>query len=363
MDVHVLGVALHPAALRIGDKRLEEVVFDTAHDALCNAGISRAELDHVTIAACDELDGRSISSMLLAAPAGSYLKDEIKVTDSGMIGLCMETLRLSSGRFDLGLVASWNKSSKAPFEDVMRMRCEPFYTRPIGLNMTIADGLFAQAAGNAFGITDEEVCAAVHDGYGRAARNPRGLCSAVPAIEEIRASPYVAAPLRKAHQAPLTDGAVAIVMASGRWLKKHPGARPIARLSGIGWRTDGYHLGNRRLVGFESLKGSFGAALSMCGVRKCADLDLVELDSQTGYHEAAFRRVLDLPKGFAVSPSGGPLAQNPYFCTGLVNAAEAILQVSGRAGAVQVKGARRAAAHGCHGFAQQGNAIAIFEGA
>lgn len=362
MDVHVLGVALHPAALRIGDKRLEEVVFDTSHDALDNAGISRAELDHVTIAACDELDGRSISSMLLAAPAGAYLKDEIKVTDSGMIGLCMEALRLSSGRFDLGLVASWNKSSKGPFEDIMRMRCEPFYTRPIGLNMTIADGLFAQAAGEAFGITDDEVCAAVRAGYERAARNPRGLCRAVPAMEEICASPYVAAPLRKAHQAPVTDGAVAIVLASGRWLKKHPEARPIARLSGIGWRTDTYNLGNRRLTGFESLKGSFGAALSMCGAKGFADLDLIELDSQTGYHEAAFRRALGLPNSFTVSPSGGPFAQNPYFCTGLVNAAEAILQVSGRAGTVQVKGARRAAAHGCHGFAQQGNAIAIFEG-
>ena len=29
----------------------------------------------------------------------------------------------------------------------MRMRCEPFYTRPVGLNMAITDGLFAQAAG------------------------------------------------------------------------------------------------------------------------------------------------------------------------------------------------------------------------
>jgi hypothetical protein len=36
--------------------------------------------------------------------------------------------------------------------------------------------------------------------------------------------------------------------------------------------------------------------------------------------------------------------------------------VSGRAGAVQVKNAKRAAAHGCHGFAQQGNAVAVFEG-
>lgn len=52
----------------------------------------------------------------------------------------------------------------------------------------------------------------------------------------------------------------------------------------------------------------------------------------------------------------------PIFCTGLVNAMEAVLQVSGQAGAVQRAGIRRAAAHGCHGYAQQGNVFAIFEG-
>jgi hypothetical protein len=67
MDTYVLGLFLHPPALRITHKRLEEMVFDTARAGLDNAGVTRQELDHVTIAACDELDGRSISSMLLAA--------------------------------------------------------------------------------------------------------------------------------------------------------------------------------------------------------------------------------------------------------------------------------------------------------
>jgi acetyl-CoA acyltransferase len=44
-----------------------------------------------------------------------------------------------------------------------------------------------------------------------------------------------------------------------------------------------------------------------------------------------------------------------------VNAAEAVLQVAGRAGPVQRAGVRRAAAHGCHGYAQQGHAVAVFE--
>src|SRR3984957_12252222 len=162
---------MHPPSAWIVDKRLEEMVFDTAKAALDSAGIPRKELDHITIAACDELDGRSISSMLLSAPAGAYLKDEIKTTDSGLIGLCLEAMRIESGRFHLGLLSSWNKSSKAPFEDVMRMRCEPFYTRDIGLNASIADGLFARAVSRSFAIDQSEVNAAVHASYKQASQN------------------------------------------------------------------------------------------------------------------------------------------------------------------------------------------------
>jgi acetyl-CoA acetyltransferase len=145
MDVYVIGYACHPPAEKVLTKRLEEMVYDTSAQALRAAAIERGELDHITIAACDELDGRSISNMLMVAPAGGYLKDELRVTDSAMVGLHLAAMRIASGRYHLGLLASWNKSSTAPFEDVMRMRCEPFFTRPIGLNATIADALFAQA--------------------------------------------------------------------------------------------------------------------------------------------------------------------------------------------------------------------------
>ena len=363
MDTYILGLALHPASAWVADKRLEEIVFDTAKAALDDAGITRDELDHVTIAACDELDGRSISSMLLSAPAGAYLKDEIKVTDSGLIGLCLEAMRVESGRFHLGLLSSWNKSSKAPFEDVMRMRCEPFYTRDIGLNASIADGFFARAVSDAYGISESDANSAVRASYERASDNERGMRAAVPSLQEIEASPYVAAPLRKMQQAPVTDGGVSMVICSGAWLKKHPHRRPLARLSGLAWRVENYQLGEKRLSGLTGFKESFQKAIAMSGLQDFSQLDVVELDNQTAFHEVAYRRALRLPETCKVSPSGGPFAQNPYFCTGLVNAAEAVLQIAGRAGAVQVKGTKRAAAHGCHGFAQQGNAVAIFEGA
>jgi acetyl-CoA acetyltransferase len=361
MDTYVLGLAMHPPAVWVANKRLEEMVFDTAKAALDDARIDRQQLDHISIAGCDELDGRSISSMLLSAPAGAYLKDEIKTTDSGLIGFCLEAMRIESGRYHLGLLSSWNKSSTAPLEDVMRMRCEPFFTRPIGLNMSIADGLFAQSVSYTYKISAADLSNAVVESYKRAEKNPRGMRASVPSASEIDASPYVAAPLRKIQQAPVTDGGVSMVICSGDWLNKHPGSKPLAKLSGLAWRIDEYQLGSERLGSLNGFKETFKRATSMTDFGQ-TQLNVVELDSQTAFHDVAFRRALDLSAGCEVSPSGGPFAQNPYFCSGLVQAAEAVLQVSGRAGAVQVKNAKRAAAHGCHGFAQQGNAVAVFEG-
>jgi acetyl-CoA acetyltransferase len=361
-DTYILGLAMHPPSAWIVDKRLEEMVFDTAKAALDDAGVAREELDHVTIAACDELDGRSISSMLLSAPAGAYLKDEIKATDSGLVGFCLEVMRIESGRFHLGLLSSWNKSSKAPFEDVMRMRCEPFYTRDVGLNMSIADGFFAQAVSSAYGISGSDVNAAVHASYKQAHKNGRGMRSEVPSLDTIAASPYVSVPLRKMQQAPVTDGCASMVVCSGAWLSKHPDYRPRARVAGLSWRIDDYQLGEKRLSTLQGFKETFRRAIAMSGFQDLGQLDVIEIDSQTAFHDVAYRRALAVPSTSHVSPSGGPFAQNPYFCTGLVNAAEAVLQVSGRAGSVQVKGAKRAAAHGSHGFAQQGNVVAVFEG-
>jgi acetyl-CoA acetyltransferase len=153
---------------------------------------------------------------------------------------------------------------------------------------------------------------------------------------------------------------VAIVLVSERWLKRHPRAVPQARIAGLGWSSEAYDLGCARLSSLSGFRGALAAALNGAGLADAGALDVIELDSQTGFHGLAYRAALG-DTAACISPSGGPFAQNPYFCTGLVHVAEAVLQVSGSAGPIQVRGARIAAAHGCHGFAQQGNAIAIVE--
>ena len=361
MNAYVLGLAIHPPSSQLHEFRLEEMVYHTARAALDNAGISRGQLDHITLGACDELDGRSISSMLLAMPAGGYLVDEIKVTDSGATAMCLEMARLQSGEFGIGMVSSWCKSSKTDVESVMRLRCEPFYTRPIGINMAVADALFAQAVADEYTIGADEVNQRVHANYQRAFNNPRGMRHPVPETSTIALSPLDALPLRRLQRAPLTDGAVSIVMASEEWLRKHPGHRPMARLAGVGWALDSYRLERERLRSMRSARVAFASACRMAGVSSPETIDVLELESQTGYHEAASVRALQVAARTHVSPSGGAFAQNPLFCTGLVCAAEAILQVAGQAGAVQQDGVRCAVAQSSHGFAQQGNVFMVFD--
>lgn len=361
MNAYILGTATYPPTPAEQGLRLEEMVYRTVRSALDDAGVSRQQLDHVTLGACDELDGRPISSMLMAGPAGSFLTDEIKVTDSGGTALCLGAARVMTGEFGLGVVASWCKPSKTDVETVTRMRGDPFFTRPLGLSQTVSDALFAQALGETLGVKEEEASRRAASAASRAARNPRACARAAPSVDDIHRSPYVATPLREGHCAPLTDGAAVLVLASEAFLRGAHELRPLARITGLGWATDAYHLGAERLRSMTSARQAWSQALARAGLASATDLDVIELDGPTAWHEAGYVRAFGIENDTSLSPSGGAFAQNPIFCTGLVGAVEAVLQVSGRAGANQVSSARRSAAHSCYGFAQQGNVVTCFE--
>jgi hypothetical protein len=339
------------------------MAYHTSRAALDAAGVSRGQLDSLTIGACDELDGRPISSMLMSAPAGGYDTDEIKVTDSGASALALAYARFLAGESQLGLVASWCKSSKTDLEAVMALRGDPFYTRPLGIGAAVGDALFAQCVGAELGIGEAEVAGRVSAAYQRAARNPRGLRRAVPSADAIARSGYDATPLRSGQRAPLSDGAVALVLAAEGFVRANPACRPLARIAGIGWATDSYRIDGARLRSLHSARRAWQDALRQAGIGSAAALDAIELDTPTGWHEAAYVRAFGIERAQTLSPGGGTFAQNPTFCAGLVNAAEAVLQVAGRAGAVQRPDVHRAAAHGCHGTAQQGNVVMVFESA
>jgi len=68
--VAVVGVSQVGYARAIPDRTLEELIFEAATGALADARLGWGELDAVVIGASDLVDGRVISSMVTAGPAG-----------------------------------------------------------------------------------------------------------------------------------------------------------------------------------------------------------------------------------------------------------------------------------------------------
>ncbi|MBP6019012.1 MAG: thiolase family protein [Burkholderiaceae bacterium] len=361
MDVFVIGVGMLPPADVVDSLRLEEMAYRTARSALDSAGVKREQIDHVTLAASDEIDARGISSMLLAAPSGAYLKDEMRVTDSGMTGLQLGAMRVAAGDLNLGLVVSTVQASASPMQDIARMRAEPFYLRPIGLNFAIADGLFANSLMHHDGLTEDAVAMQVHSRMMAAAANTRAVARKKRSTADIASSSYIAYPLRTEHCASITDGAVAMVLASGKWVQDHPECKPLARIAGMSSVVDRYQLDAERLT-LKAFERALLEAVKRAGLESADSLDVIELEAQTGWSDLAMTQVFRRHGKAVISPSGGAWAQNPYFCTSLVNAAEAVLQVSGLAGATQVDNAKISMAHGVSGFAQQTHSFMVFEG-
>lgn len=373
--VGILGVGMTKIDGAKRGQKLDDMVFEAAYKALQDAGLSRQDMDGVVIAACDELDGRSISSMLLAAPAGSYLKDEIKVTDDGSYAVILAAMRLMTGLFDLSLVVSWCKTSEAPVSDVMRMRWDPFYHRDFGMNHISTTALMAGAYLTKYGISTDIPARVVVKNRSAGSKNKKAHLQKPVTLKEVKSSPVVSWPLRALDCAPESDGACAFVLSSARKAKEL-GRKPVW-LKGFGWAVDSYYLGERDLWKSTSLEIAAGKAYEMAGIKNpLKEFDVAEISDFSSYHELlayeglGFCRpgkaadlikdgVTDMNGKLPVNPSGGVLSANPYTAAGLFRMAEAYLQIVGKAGDHQIQNVKTAMAHGSTGFCAQGNAVFV----
>jgi acetyl-CoA C-acetyltransferase len=373
--VAILGAGMTKLDDRKGGQKLDDMVFEATRAALLDSGITQKEIDSVVLVGCDEFDGHSISSMLVAAAGGSYLKDEIKVTDDGIYGVILAAMRILSGLYDLSVIVSWCKPSEAPVSNVMNMRWDPFYHRPFGLNHISTAALMAGAYLDRYKGSDAAAAAVAVKNRANGARNQNAHLQKSVTIDDVRSSAPVSWPLRALDCAPESDGACALVLASAkktREIKQKP-----VWLEGFGWAVDSYYLGERDLADSPSLRVAAGMAYRQAGIENpIREIDMAEICDFTSYYELIACEALGLcgaggaahllqegttrrEGAFPVNPSGGLLSSNPFVAAGLFRAVEVYLQVSGRAGRHQVPGVRRALAQGSTGFCAQGNAVLI----
>ncbi len=177
-------------------------------------------------------------------------------------------------------------------------------------------------------------------------------------------NPVIEGPVRRFDCSQITDGGAGVVLVSDRWRREHPDARPIARMEGWGHTTVGLalqpkldrsegepyvmpHVRRAALDAFDrartDLEGIDGFEVHDCfAPSEYLAIDHLGLTGPGESWKAIENGDLARDGSFPINPGGGLIGGgHPVGATGVRMLLDASLQVSDRAGAVQVDGARR----------------------
>jgi acetyl-CoA acetyltransferase len=349
-DIAIVSSAQLPSVRDMGPSDEAELVQPVVQRALEAAGLTMDEIGFTCSGSSDYLVGRPFS--FVAAVDGLKCWPPIQESHVEMDGawaLYEAWVRLLHGDIDTALVFAFGKGSLGPIPDVMNVQNDPYYVQPLGLDAISSAALQAQALIASGKATEKDFAAVAVRSRKDALGNPNAqIKGEFDAKAIMKGEPYIASPLRKSYCPPLSDGAVAVVLAAGdkaRSLVKRP-----AFIRGIDHRIEPSSLGARDLTVSTSTR----LAGEKAGVGK-GEFDVAELHAPFAHQELILREALGLGDDVAINPSGGALSANPLMAAGLIRFAEAAQRIAGGT-------ANRAVAHATSGACLQHNMVAVLEG-
>ncbi|WP_428486234.1 thiolase family protein [Rhodopila sp.] len=365
----VIGCAIRPA---IGgrDRSLEEVIYDTAQQALADAGITIEDIDGIVVGCNDQFDGRAISVMMASAAVGGVGRDIMSTPSGSEHAFILGALRVASGQFRTQLVVAWSPTEASSIPEAERLGADPYFHRRLPLDELSAHALQAAAL--------EHTVPGLHDVAATVvAKNRSHGDVAYPDPAERPAPGPARWPLVAGSTTSPVTGCVALVLATADFITER-NMQDVAWIRGMGWATETSFLGDRDLGSAPALRAAAEQAYAEAGITDpLTQLDVVEITDATPYAELLAYEALGLcgrqdwaaragDGTFArdgrlpVNLSGGVQTFNPVFCTGLIRFAEVANQVRGHAGKHQHPNARNGLAHGGSGFAMQYQAAIVF---
>ncbi|KAA0233532.1 MAG: hypothetical protein JJLCMIEE_02422 [Acidimicrobiales bacterium] len=225
------------------------------------------------------------------------------------------------------------------------------------------------------GTTQDQLAAIAAKNHHHGSLNPRAQYRNDMTVQEVLDDRLVSYPLTRAMCAPVGDGAAAAVLVAGDALDRFAEVRPCrVRASAL---SSGTVSGGKNMSAVTAAR-----AYEMAGVGP-DEIDTAEVHDATAFGELAVTEAL----GFCGEGEGGPYAASgattiggarpvnpsgglecrghPIGATGLAQIAEIFYQLTGRAGARQVEGARLGLTENGGGFIGTGEAavaVHILEG-
>jgi acetyl-CoA acetyltransferase len=347
-DVAVVAFSQLPSVRRDTERDDVDLVQPVVSAALAQVGLTIQQIGFTVSGSADFLLGRPFSFVSALDGVGPWPPiSESHVEMDGAWALYEAWVHLQSGHVDTALVYAYGKSSLGSLRDVLVQQLDPYYLAPLGPDSISLAALQARALLDAGRCTERDMAEVAARNRGNAKSNPSAQLKGDFDPEQLLKEPYLVAPLRKHDCPPISDGASAVVLATGaraRELCKRP-----AFIRGIDHRVESHALGTRDLTRSPSTR----LAAEKAGVAS-ASVDFVELHAPFSHQEIIVKDALGLDTRVRVNPSGGALAGNPMMVAGLSRIGEAASRLSRGEG-------RRAVAHATSGPCLQQNLVCVLE--
>ena len=349
-EVAVVSFAQSPSVRREAERNEVEILLPVVREAVERSGIPRKEIGFTCSGSCDYLAGQPFAFVMALDAIGAWPPiRESHVEMDGAWALYEAWVRLQHGDIDSALVYAFGKSSLGDIRDVLALQLDPYYMTPLWPDSVSLAALQARALLESSRYTERDMAQVAIRSRASAKSNGNAQVSGDFAIEALLRDPYLVSPLRKHDCPPISDGAVAIVLAAGDLARKVC-AKP-AWIRGIDHRIEPHGLGVRDLT--TSASAALAARKAGLGERP---VDVAELHAPFTHQELILRDSLGLNGSTDINPSGGALAANPVMAAGLIRIGEAAQRIMGG-------DAKRALAHATSGPCLQQNLVCIMEGA
>jgi acetyl-CoA acetyltransferase len=348
-EVAVVGFAHAPHVRRTeGTTNGVEMLMPCFAQLYEELGISQRDIGFWCSGSSDYLAGRAFSFLNAIDSIGAVPPiNESHVEMDAAWALYEAYIKILTGEVDTALVYGFGKSSAGTLRRVLALQTDPYTVAPLMPDAVSMAGLQARLGLDAGVWTTEQMAEVALASMAAAPRTDSEKPAAT--VAELLARPYFADPLRRHDIAPITDGASAIVLAAdsrARELRDRP-----AWISGFEHRVETPVIGARDLTASPSTAAS--AALASGG--DTGSIEVAEIYAPFTHQHLILTEAIGLPEAARVNPSGGPLAANPMFSTGLERIGFAARHIFDGS-------AQRVLAHATQGPVLQQNLVAVMEG-
>ncbi len=335
----------------------KELSWQASRMALDSCEMTMDDIEAVCMGtAPDSFDGVHLNGEYLSDGAGGWGKPYMRSYVGGGTGVFAPIqgwYHVASGMFDVVLVVAEEKMSsfyphaQAAFLTIFDHTTE----RPLKPNLLWIFALEMNRYMSTYGIAKEDIARVSVQHKRNAANHPCALLGdADITVQDVLDSEVLAWPVQRFDVSPVSDGAVAVVLAAEHVAKRITD-KPVW-IEGVGWNLDTAYWTNRDLVYPRYVEYAARMAYDMAGIKEPRkEINIAEpydpfdykaLHHLEGLQLAERGRAAEMyadgtaaPDGdLPVCPSGGLLGVgNPIAAAGLMKIAELYWQLRGEAGA------------------------------